>query len=85
MGSRQPPARGARDAFLRTCALRIAVYHPDDADGRQLTQQLQRIGCQVQTFWPPAPTLPEGLDVVFLAGGRDRPGFRGAKSETRRW
>ncbi len=47
--------------------LRIAVLHPDDADGRQLTQQLQRIGCQVQAFWPPVPTLPEGTDVVFLA------------------
>ncbi|MEO8935454.1 MAG: ANTAR domain-containing protein [Burkholderiaceae bacterium] len=47
--------------------LRVAVLHPDDEDGRQLTQQLQRIGCQVQAFWPPAPTLPEGTDVVFLA------------------
>jgi AmiR/NasT family two-component response regulator len=50
---------------LRT--LRVAVLHPDDSDGRQLTQQLQRIGCQVQAFWPPPPTLPEGVDVVFLA------------------
>jgi AmiR/NasT family two-component response regulator len=47
--------------------LRVAVLHPDDNDGRQLTQQLQRIGCQVQAFWPPVPTLPEGTDVVFLA------------------
>ena len=50
---------------LRT--LRVAVLHPDDADGRQLTQQLQRIGCQVQAFWPPPPAMPEGIDVVFLA------------------
>lgn len=50
---------------LRT--LRVAVFHPDDADGRQLTQQLQRIGCQVQAFWPPLPALPEGIDVIFLA------------------
>lgn len=50
---------------LRT--LRVAVLHPDDSDGRQLTQQLQRIGCQVQAFWPPPPALPEGVDVVFLA------------------
>lgn len=47
--------------------LRVAVLHPDDTDGQQLTQQLQRIGCQVQAFWPPVPTLPEGIDVVFLA------------------
>lgn len=50
---------------LRT--LRIAVFHPDDTDGRQLTQQLQRIGCQVQAFWPPLPELPTGIDVIFLA------------------
>ena len=50
---------------LRT--LRVAVLHPDDADGRQLTQQLQRIGCQVQAFWPPPPSLPQTTDVVFLA------------------
>lgn len=47
--------------------LRIAVFHPNDSDGQQLTQQLQRIGCQVQAFWPPLPVLPEGLDAVFLA------------------
>ncbi|WPH15977.1 ANTAR domain-containing response regulator [Variovorax paradoxus] len=47
--------------------LRIAVIHPDDGDGRQLTQQLQRIGCQVQAFWPPVQTLPEGIDVAFIA------------------
>ena len=47
--------------------LRVAVLHPDDVDGRQLTQQLQRIGCQVQAFWPPVPTLPDGIDVVFFA------------------
>lgn len=50
---------------LRT--LRVAVFHPDDADGRQITQQLQRIGCQVQAFWPPLPALPEGIDVIFVA------------------
>lgn len=50
---------------LRT--LRVAVLHPDDGDGRQLTQQLQRIGCQVQALWPPSTTLPEGTDVVFIA------------------
>lgn len=50
---------------LRT--LRVVVFHPDDRDGEQLTQQLKRIGCQVQGFWPPLAELPEGVDVVFLA------------------
>ncbi|PKO31013.1 MAG: ANTAR domain-containing protein [Betaproteobacteria bacterium HGW-Betaproteobacteria-9] len=50
---------------LRT--LTVAVIHPDDSDGRQLTQQLQRIGCKVQAFWPPVPSIGKEMDVVFLA------------------
>ncbi len=50
---------------LRT--LRVAVFHPPDQDGEELILQLRRIGCQVQAFWPPLPTLPESIDVVFLA------------------
>lgn len=48
-------------------SLRVAVFHPDDNDGQQLTQQLQRIGCQVQAYWPPLPALPSELDVIFLS------------------
>lgn len=48
-------------------SLRVLVFHPDDVDGKQLTEQLQRIGCQVQAFWPPLPTLPENVDAIFLA------------------
>lgn len=50
---------------LRT--LTVAVVHPDDSDGRQLTQQLQRIGCKVQAFWPPVQSIGKEMDVVFLA------------------
>lgn len=50
---------------LRT--LKVAVIHPDDSDGRQLTQQLQRIGCKVQAFWPPVQSIGKELDVVLLA------------------
>lgn len=48
-------------------SLRVCVFHPRDQDGQGLTRQLERIGCQVQAFWPPLPTLPEGIDVVFMA------------------
>lgn len=59
---------GTTPALLKDLrSLRVAVLHPDDADGRQLTQQLQRIGCQIQAFWPPPPALPDNIDVVFLA------------------
>lgn len=45
---------------------RIAVVHPNDADGEVLLQQLQRIGCQAQAFWPPPKSMPE-MDVIFCA------------------
>lgn len=48
-------------------SLRVCVFHPRDQDGADLTRQLERIGCQVQAFWPPLPELPDGVDVVFMA------------------
>ena len=48
-------------------SLRVCVFHPRDQDGADLTRQLERIGCQVQAFWPPLPALPDGADVVFMA------------------
>lgn len=46
---------------------RVMVFHPKDADGEMLAQQLQRIGCKVITMWPPLPDLPDTVDVVFCA------------------
>lgn len=57
-------------------SLKIAVIHPDDVDGMQLTQQLQRIGCQVQGFWPPVQVLPVGIDIAFIAVRPDTIGLR---------
>lgn len=48
-------------------SLRVAVFHPRDNDGEQLIRQLQRIGCQVQAFWPLSAELNEAFDVAFLA------------------
>ncbi len=64
----QRPIRASTPALLKDLrSLKVLVMHPDDGDGRELTQQLTRIGCQVQAVWPPLPTLPEGVDAVFLA------------------
>lgn len=66
--------RGARltPEFLKQLrSLRVAVLHPKDEDGETLTQQLRRIGCQVQTFWPPVPDLPDNVDLVFCAVDHD--------------
>jgi AmiR/NasT family two-component response regulator len=57
-------------------SLKIAVIHPDDADGMKLTQQLQRIGCHVQAFWPPVKDLPAGIDIAFIAVRPDTIGLR---------
>lgn len=48
-------------------SLRVCVFHPRDQDGADLTRQLERIGCQVQAFWPPLLELPQGVDVIFMA------------------
>lgn len=55
--------------------LRVALLHPKDGDGEMLTRQLQRIGCQVQGFWPPPTALPDTVDVVFLAVRPESPGL----------
>jgi AmiR/NasT family two-component response regulator len=46
---------------------RVMVFHPRDVDGEMLVQQLQRIGCQVITVWPPLADLPDTVDVVFCS------------------
>ena len=63
MRTKSGTSRLLRD--LRT--LRVTVFHPNDQDGQDIIRQLQRIGCQVQAFWPPLERLPEDADLVFLA------------------
>lgn len=55
---------------------RVAVFHPKDPDGEMLTQQLQRIGCQVVAMWPPLAELPDTVDVVFCAVRPDHAALR---------
>lgn len=67
LDTRSRVVKGASPALRDLRGLRVAVLHPNDSDGQQLTQQLQRIGCQVQAYWPPPAELPEGMDTSFLA------------------
>lgn len=46
--------------------LNVLVLHPRDSDADDLIQQLNRIGCNVETMWPPPETLPGSVDVVFV-------------------
>jgi AmiR/NasT family two-component response regulator len=66
-GGQRRTIRATPQILKELRSLRVLVFHPDDADGKQLTGQLQRIGCQVQAFWPPLPALPEGVDAIFMA------------------
>lgn len=59
--------RATPDLLKKLRQLRVAVFHPRDADGELLAGQLQRIGCHALTFWPPLEALPDTVDVVFCA------------------
>lgn len=48
-------------------SLKIVVIHPQDQDGEELLAQLQRIGCDVQVFWPALESLPAGTGLVVMA------------------
>ncbi|MCB1754258.1 MAG: ANTAR domain-containing protein [Gammaproteobacteria bacterium] len=53
--------------LLRTLrTLRVLVLHPHDREGEILIEQLNRIGCQVETSWPLPATLPPTSDIVFV-------------------
>jgi len=63
----RPQLRATSPHLKELRQLKITLMHPDDADGNLLAQQLQRIGCQVQTLWPPVQHLPAETDIVLLA------------------
>jgi AmiR/NasT family two-component response regulator len=48
-------------------SLKVAVVHPHDQDGEALLAQLQRIGCEVEVFWPRLERLPPGTGLVLMA------------------
>lgn len=59
--------RATPDLLKKLRHLRVAIFHPRDADGELLAGQLQRIGCHALTFWPPLDDLPDTVDMVFCA------------------
>lgn len=51
-------------------SLRVLVFHPDDVDGKQLTEQLQRVGSGGQkacTWQPIRCSCSVNVDAIFLA------------------
>lgn len=63
----RPSDRATPNQLKELRALKVTVIHPDDTDGRQITQQLQRIGCRVQAMWPPVLSIASDVDVAFVA------------------
>lgn len=47
-------------------SLRVLLLQPKSSEGEELRQHLNRIGCQVQTDWPPPAEIPSDTDVVFV-------------------
>ena len=45
---------------------RVLLFYPQDADGITLLSQLRRIGCVVQTCWPPTTMVESHIDIIFL-------------------
>ena len=68
--------RSTPDLLRNLRNLRVLVFHPPDPDGDMLIQQLQRIGCQVMSMWPPMPELPTTVDAVFCAVRPDHAAFK---------
>jgi AmiR/NasT family two-component response regulator len=68
--------RSTPDLLRNLRNTRVLVFHPKDADGELLAQQLERIGCQVITMWPPLADLPDSVDVVFCAVRPDHAALR---------
>lgn len=45
--------------------LRMVVVHPRDHDGELLIRHLQRLGCGVDSVWPPGRSLDGDVDVLL--------------------
>lgn len=47
-------------------SLRVLLLQPETSEGKELWKHLSRIGCHVQSFWPPPAEIPANTDVVLL-------------------
>ncbi len=52
--------------------LKVAVILPDDEDRQTLVNHLDRMGAQVQEFWPVPETPPTFSDLIFLSCQPDK-------------
>jgi two-component system, response regulator PdtaR len=51
---------------------KVAVIHPQDEDGQNLSLQLRRIGCRLTSIWPPPRRMPSEVDAIFFLADPDQ-------------
>lgn len=49
----------------------VMVYHPPDRERDELVDQLHRIGCRVNSCWPPRDAIPADVDIIFVLFRQD--------------
>lgn len=59
--------KGARRIMEELRRARVLVLHPDDEDRKLLINHLRRLGCEMQSAWPPPAALPEDIDTLFVS------------------
>lgn len=53
--------------------LKVLVVHPNDEQGSDICQHIERIGCKVRMVWPCPKHIKSTTDVVFLQTLQDHP------------
>ena len=53
--------------------LKILVVHPNDEQGSDICEHIERIGCTVRMVWPCPKHIKSNTDVVFLQTLQDHP------------
>ncbi len=53
--------------------LNVLVVHPNDEQGNDICQHIERIGCNVRMVWPCPKRIKPNTDVVFLQTLQDQP------------
>ncbi len=67
-GRNEPFASEKEQPFLikDLRSLKFLLVQPQGSEGLALRSHLERIGCQVQEFWPPPLFYAEDIDIVFV-------------------
>lgn len=53
--------------------LKVLVVHPDDEQGNEICQHIERIGCKVRMIWPCPKNIKADTDVVLVQTLEEQP------------